>query len=92
MPRIGRHIEAKLDQASLELYGFDDHVIAEIQEVNRSRKEITTQPVMLAAHALEPRFHGSDMTDIEWKIATTVILTVHTFGQLNHKSSVELHE
>jgi len=54
MSRIWKHIVAKLDHASLALYGFSEHVIDEVVSAIQCCKEMNIKPVMLAAHALDP--------------------------------------
>ena len=70
------------------MYGFEDHVIAEIAEAIQSRKEMNMQPVMLAAHALDPRFHGSHLSDVDWQSATNVILNLSECEQLNRQEII----
>jgi len=49
---------------------------------------MNTQPVMLAAHALDPRSHGSHLSDVDWKTAATVILNMSECEKLNRQEII----
>jgi len=85
MPRIWKHIEAKLDRVSLALYGFSEDVIDEVVSAVQRRKQMNVQPVMLAAHALDPRFRGEHLTEAEWKVATRAMLTMAENDMIDRK-------
>ena len=88
MPRIWRHISAKLDHASLTMLGFHSDEIEAILNVVSERKEMNFQPTMMAAHALDPRFHGEDLSDEQWTVACNQIVKMAAHENINRTDLV----
>jgi hypothetical protein len=76
MPHIWGYASAQLSEPVLR------YVASELTEIDQligfveKRRDMNLRPVVCAAYALDPRFHGEILSDSNWERATKVIIAM----------------